>query len=346
MRFPPAAAFAGALLILPPLLLSLSSCDKATEALRKMKESGAAKTASTGVGGQVDVNWSALVDEQADGVRFRKDLPFPETVSVRMTEQISCHEVRVVRQSALGTETLRENGTHETVVRFERSQGRVTLTVEKAGLVIPESKEKGAAAAGSPPPAPTSDGEDPRARLVGRSISLIHGPAGWKTEAGKDGDFHAVVWGRRLDPVAEELVSASGALPRPRWFASGRRWKAGDRLELERDSLPLLFPGKASGKVTLVYEVAEAVAGHPCGRFAVSGSVSIAGLPTIEGGDASLELSISSGKVWCSLIQPVVLREELDTVQTLTRGESKGSGPAVRIQGAIRVVNSCEWRAE
>ena len=72
-------------------------------------------------------------------------------------------------------------------------------------------------------------------------------------------------------PSLESSISNNGLAARKQWFSASRRWAAGDRLVLEGDSLGVLFPPNSTGKVTLGYEVAEPIDGHPCARFSFSG---------------------------------------------------------------------------
>ena len=149
-----------------------------------------------------------------------------------------------------------------------------------------------------------------------------------------------MVWSKALQPALPILLATDGVTPRTQWFSSSKRWSGGDKFELTGDSLGLLFPGKASGKIVMTYEVSEALEGHPCGRFAVTGDVSLKDLMRIEGESFDQEVSIRSGKIWCSLLHPLVLREELDTVQTITQGSG---GAKIRIQGGVQVVRSRQW---
>jgi hypothetical protein len=105
--------------------------------------------------------------------------------------------------------------------------------------------------------------------------------------------------------------------------------------------MALLFPGKSEGRVTLTYEVAEALEGHPCGRFAVEGDVTLKDDVSLSGESSNTEMTIRSGKIWCSLIHPLVLREEYEMVQTSEKGQ--GSEPKVRIQGAVDQIIAREW---
>jgi hypothetical protein len=63
---------------------------------------------------------------------------------------------------------------------------------------------------------------------------------------------------------------------------------------------------------------------------------------SMSGESSDSEITINSGKVWCSLIYPLILREEYQTVQTMNRGS--GKGPKMRVQGAIDTVIARQWK--
>jgi hypothetical protein len=153
--------------------------------------------------------------------------------------------------------------------------------------------------------------------------------------------FNSMIIEQNLLPSLPEVLVGQGILARTQWFSSTRRWIGGDKFVLEGESMALLFPGKSSGKVTLTYEAAEALEGHPCGRFSIQGDLSLKGAVGLGGESSDSEITINSGKVWCSLIYPLVLREEYETVQTQVQG--KGRGPRFRVQGVIRQVTARQW---
>ena len=90
----------------------------------------------------------------------------------------------------------------------------------------------------------------------------------------------------------------------------GRVGGVGDQLAVSGDSLPMLVAGKGKGSLNLKLESFEAVAGHPCGVFSVSGTYSRKKFPDFEGNLTDEDVTIQSGKIWLSLIHPIVLKEE------------------------------------
>lgn len=330
------------LIVLPLLFAGLSSCDKAKQAVEaaRIKMGGVTDPgAPAEPGGEVEPAMASQVDTAAEGVRFRRDLAFPSSVKVRVTERQTFENVRMVSTSELGNETVNYSGTRETVGVFERADQRVVLLIEKSGEVLDLDKGEKEGAK----PAEKNDrmvSADPA--IAGTRIEFVKSAKGWKTPETKGPvEFNNMIIEQTFLPALPEVLIGQGVVPRTQWFSSTRRWIGGDKFVLEGESMALLFPGKSSGKVTLTYEAAEALEGHPCGRFSVQGDVSLKGDVSLGGGSSDGEITINSGKVWCSLIYPLVLREEYDTVQTQVQG--KGSGPRFRVQGVIRQVVARQW---
>jgi hypothetical protein len=332
-------------LSIAPLLLivGLASCDKAKRAVDAAREKigGVADPgAPADPGGQVDSSFAAQVDSAAEGVRFRRDLEFPPAVSIRVVERQTFRNARMIVQSELGKETATYNGTWEMVGTIERDRGRVVLAIEKFGEVLDlQEKSKEAAA--------TIPSVENRPRLgkevAGARVEFGQSADGWRIAEGKGTvDFRNKVLGEELLPSLPEWLTIHGGAPRTQWFASTRRWIGGDKFVLEGAALVLLFPGRSSGKVTLVFEETEALEGHPCGRFAVEGDVTLDRRIGLDGEARDSEITIQSGKVWFSLIHPLVLREEYQTLQTIVTGG--GRGPRTRIQGNVDQVISRRWQ--
>ena len=333
---------AAATLLLAGLTYGSASCDKAKEAVVAAREKfrGADPSAPVAPGGDVLPELAPQVDSAAEGVRFRRDLPFPTEVSVRTTERLEFKDARIVSTSALGVEKVPLTGKHETIGNLQRKGSQLSVGIEKSGRVV-EKEESGEAK--QPLPVPEAGGGmDGAKRLEGASVEFRQTTGGWKMPEGKGAvDFTRMIWGKQLQGALPAVLSSEGILPRTQWFSSSRRWSAGDKLELTGDAMALLFPGKSSGKITLTYEMSEALDGHPCGRFTVVGDVSVKGSVGLEGEVSDREISLRSGKVWCSLLHPIVLREEFDTVQTISSG---AEGAKKRIQGGVHVVRTRQWK--
>lgn len=325
------------------LVLGLCSCDKAkqvVDAARDKIDGAAEPGAPVDPGGQVDAELAGQVDSAAEGVRFRRDLDFPPSLTIRVVERQTFRNARMIHRSELGSETATYNGTWELAGSLELAPNQVVLSIEKFGEVLDLSNQGKKAAAS----APALDRRQPFGNEVsGARVSFTRTGAGWRVPEVRGAvDFRNQVLGDDLAPVLPELLTIHGGAPRSQWFSSTRRWIGGDRIQLEGDALALLFPGKSGGKVTLVFEEPEALDGHPCGRFAVEGDVTLSGRTGLDGAVRDREITIKSGKIWCSLIHPLVLREEYQTLQTIVTG--KGRGPRTKIQGQVDQVLDRRWR--
>jgi hypothetical protein len=329
---------------LPLAALGLASCDKAklaVDAARSRIEGTKDPGAPRLPGGDVAQDLAPQVDSAAEGVRFRRDLPFPTRLEVRSIERITFHHARMISTSALGTEMATCDGTYEMVGLIQRDGTRLSLTIETEGLVadVKEGeKESGGKAT------PSSDMVVPdRPDVAGMKIDFEQSANGWRLPPSRGPvNFTHKVLEQDLQPILPDLLVRKAVMPRQQWFSSSRRWIGGDKIELQGDALALLFSEGASGKVTLTYEVSEAHEGHPCGRFAVQGDVTLKAAGNLDGSSFDSEMTIRSGKVWCSLLHPIVLREEYETVQTLIQGH--GKGPRQRIQGAIDELRVLQWK--
>lgn len=294
--------------------------------------------AGSAPGGEMDAGLASQISRSEAGVCFRKDLPFPTSVSVKTEEIVKWSSGHKIARSALGAENLVFEGDYQQDVDWSLSKGLATLRINATGPV-PFEAQKGQPA--PKPPVPL----DELGGYSGKSLTLRQKSGGsWEyAPQGKEKDFQEMVWSKNMAPGAAGLFADAGLLPRPRWFASTRYWKAGDAVELTGESLQLLFPGKPSGSLTLTFEDSEAVGGHPAGRFSIKGKVDIASMPLLDGNTVTATIAISSGRIWCSLLQPVVLREEYEAVELLSQGTS--DGPNFKIQGTAQVQRSRTWNA-
>ena len=76
--------------------------------------------------------------------------------------------------------------------------------------------------------------------------------------------------------------------------------------------------------------------------FSVTGNYRQAGVTGLDGEVFDEDISISSGKVWLSLVSPVVMREQFETIQTLSSGMR--SGHSSMIQGSVAVAITRSWK--
>lgn len=316
-------------------VLGMASCDKAKLAVDAAREKFRGATnpdAPVEPGGEVASELVSQVDTAAEGVRFRRDLPFPTNVTARVTMQCELENIRRSQSSAIGSETGAASAKVEVVALLERHANRVSFAIERAGEIAEKAKDDKEAEAAKAKP-----GE-----LLMPKLDFEQGPQGWRVPSRKGPpDFQNMLREKTMLPAMDDTIAQNGLGPRKQWFSPSRRWAVGDRIVLEGSSLGVLFSPRSSGKVTLVYEVAEPIDGHPCARFSLSGDVDTKGEVSLTGDVADRKLTIKSGKVWCSLLHPLVLRQELDMV--LTEVESSG-GVKSRMQGAAKTVTTNEWK--
>lgn len=308
------------------------SCDKAKELANKAKsavESQIAKKAGESGSTQADPALQKLVDETPEGVVFRKDLPLPGKIAVRTTRR---HElaVRIFEASAIESHTQVLKGTQTTVTKLERAGDQVRYTLEQSTFAEPviEGADK------SKPPVVKELSPPSKPRLFRQSAAT------WKADDTEG--FRAVALAKQLAPVFDSLLVENTLAPRSLWFGK-RRFKAGDTLAVSGKSLPMLVTGNAKGSLNLTFQSIDAVNGHPCGVFTVTGNFSRQQFADFEGNFSDEEVSIQSGKLWLSLIYPIILREEIDTIQSTKSGG--GGGLAARSQGTIKVSVIREWKA-
>jgi len=339
-----------------------------------------AKTAGTSgpgePGGEVDKELAALVDRTDEGTIFRKDLPFPTKLTSRTVTQMTGKGVRMTRRSALGAETGIADGITETIEVWKRDGDRMSVTIEKQGTVPtppaaatadPGAPAPAATAAAShapakgkpgppPPPPPLSPapaapgtpapGGSPATTgeagpdLTGLSAVFRNLGGKWKAENPRSGEFRKVAWLQDIEPFAGGLAMHGSALPQSHWFAK-RRLKEGAALTLSGENMEVIFPGATTGKIDLVYEAAEAIDGHPCGRFSIRGAYTMRGHMGLDGHRTDLEVTISEGKIWLSQLHPLVLRQDLETILSAS---SNGGGLAVHTQGEVTIKSRCEWK--
>lgn len=316
----------------------MSGCEKASSWLEK-GGLGALPESVGKPGGLVDPALDALVERSEEGVKFRRDMPFPANLKGKLSVTTKYHGVRVVSVSELGKDVEQLDHKFETEMGFEKELGSFEVSLSKAGRRVFEEEE-----------------EEEQAKLVSapenglenRATRFVLTDNGWKT-ARREGtpDFKAMVWADALVPTIPQLMVETGAHPRVQWFSSSRYWRPGERVVLTGSAIKMLHPYDVSGRVVLVFEGEDVVDGHPCGVFSVDGDLAVDGKIELEGTRAESEVSIKSGKIWASLLYPVILREEYDTIQTATRWPSSArKGPSTKLQGRLEVTKARAWIPE
>jgi hypothetical protein len=298
----------------------------------------------------------ALVDQTPEGAMFRMDLPFPAQVRVREERRLTFTSARALQRSAFGNQAVPLSGTlHHTTV-YERAGEQIAVTLESVGFdqagnlgpktlsppagavppAVPKPPVGGVKPSGSQGPPPAVSVEPPGASLAGSKVTLTRRGTTW--QPAHTSDFKVAGWGRELAPLMPKLGVDAGVLPRPVWFGK-RRLKPGDTVPLAGPQLALLFNAQTTGEVNLRLESFEACGGHPCGVFSATGAYHEKSA-TADGSKFDSEVTLTAGKIWLSLVHPIVIREELDTIQTCT---TDCTGMTLRIQGAVTVFITREW---
>lgn len=313
------------------LCVASTSCDKAKNLVGKAKavvENRINQTATATEDTKLDPELQKFVDQTPEGVIFRKDLPFPVKFEVRTTfnQEISG---RSFETSALGNESATQKGTRSTVSKFERAGDQVRYTLEKSTFTDPvvagaDKAEKPVVRVLAPPSKPQ----------IYRKTNSV-----WKSDFNQG--FRAVALSRGLSPCFDLLLVENALAPRSLWF-SKKRLKIGDSIKISDKTLPMLLAGQAKGIFTLTLESIGAVKGHPCGVFSFTGEYSRKQIPDFEGAFMDEDVTVQSGKIWLSLIYPVVLRQEAETIQTTRQGAEGNLN--TRYQGLVKVSLIREWK--
>lgn len=322
------------LILIPLTAIAFTSCDKAKNLANKASSAVREKItdkAADAASAKVDASLQKLVDQTPEGAVFRKDLPFPTRLEV-ITTRSNKMSGRFHQSSAIEKRSDVVNGTQFQVSKFERAGDQVRHTTEQSKFSIPSADDpKVAKGIESPLGQSSAPAKPVTFRKTGKT---------WKSDE-SDG-FHAAVLSKQLAPVFDELLIESALAPRQLWFAK-RRIKVGEKLVVTGESLPMLIAGNAKGSLTLTLESFKPVKGHPCGVFTVTGDYSRKQFPDFDGNLTDEDVTIQSGKIWLSLIYPIILKEELDTIQSFKSG---GQGGLVGCgQGTVKVSIEREWKA-
>lgn len=287
------------------LVLATISCDKAKSLVGKARSAVASEISkkSDGSGSTTpDPELQKLVDQTAEGVLFRKDLPFPSQLEVKVT-RIDELSLRTSEASAIEKTSRQVKGSQIDVEKIERSGGQIRYTnLENTFIEFGVDEEKKA--------------EIRKTATASKPLVFIKSGDHWKSNGT---DFLSAALSKTLSPVFDDLLIENALAPRSLWFGK-RRFKIGDQVKVTGFTLPMIIAGKATGEMNLTLESFEAVSGHPCGVFKVTGDYSRKQVPAFDGGLTDEDVTLQSGKLWLSLIHPVILREEADTIQTISSG--------------------------
>lgn len=318
------------LITLGAFCLASASCDKIKNLADKAKStlsSELAKKTGASIDIPADPELQKLVDQTPEGVVFRKDLPFPKQVDVKITrrEEISG---RFTEKSELGSQANTLKGTVTNVTQLSRNGDNVSYTLLES--IFTEPVIEGADDSKEPVVKQLAPPSDP--------FKFVKSGSTWKSAVATD--FRMASRAQLISPFFDQLLMDNTLAPRELWFGK-KRFKTGDELEVSNEFLPMLVSGNTKGRLKLVFESVESVKGHPCGVFAVSGNYSRKQFSDFNGVLTNEDVTIESGRLWLSLLYPMILREELAIIQTASSGGQGGLATTGRSSANLSVVR--EW---
>lgn len=292
----------------------------------------------------VDPELQKLVDVSVEGYLFRRDIPFPPHIKVITTEVTKLKKVRFAGKSQFGEGSMVLSTRADKVMEYEMAGRAARITMKENTIerlispsekleklqAIAEAKQKGEA----PPP----DKDKIVDRLVGKAVQFSYDGKAWKVQQSKE--FSTMAWGKELEDQVTSQLQANGLLSRSRWFGKDRM-SPGSETKLSGKSMDLVFDDGEQGKLKMVFKGMEGVHGHPCGVFEVEGSRTFEKTDA-EGNIVKGEETVQGGKIWCSLLYPMVLRMDLDLIISHeTRAKGKLIGQQ---QGDVSVKLHREWK--
>ena len=306
---------------------------------------------------EIDPELRKLVKKEGESYVFRRDLKAPPHLKVVVTEVSKYKKVRVAGISEFhdgsATISLREDEVMEyemagravRVTMRNKSKQRVLSASERMELM--KSGEKPGKKTGYGQPDEKIEEPDKIAesgkivdRLVGKAVQFNYDGRAWKTLPTKA--FSTMAWGKNIEESLSGTLVANGLLPRPRWFGT-KPMKFGDTTKLANESLILAFDDAKKGSLEMVFKGVEGVHGHPCGVFEVEGAIVPDVVDNEKGQTIVSEITIERGRIWFSLLHPVVLRMDFDTIQSIeTRETRKLIG---QLQGEVEYKRHLDWKA-
>jgi len=323
------------LILLPAVCFALLSCDKVNDLVLQ-----ASNAVSKGLKDKVAEHSPSnandlLVNQSAEGVIFRKDLPFPDAIILKSTVKREISG-RFFHSSELGKNVENVKGTELTVAEIERSGDTLRYVLRESSFTLPVMEK-------------TKDGKEqpqkvknPLQQIAPSTEPVLFRKTGqaWKVD-GENKGFREMVLSQQLSPVFDQLLVDYALMPRPLWF-SKTPIKIGDEINVSGAVLPMLIAGDAKGSVQLKFEAIEAVHGQPCGVFSIKGDYVRLKCPDFHGQLVDEEVTIEDGRLWLSMLYPMILKEELSTIQTF---KPAGDGGLVgRGQGVIKISAEREWK--
>jgi len=354
--------------VLGALLVAGAGCDRIKRAVEKVKETASEEVEA----GRENAELAKLVDQNEDGCRFRRDVPFPERVRCRVERKFVITQGRMFVRDAFGEGSTPFEGAIEQTLTVERDKAVLSVKIERSRIgkslaahtpgevekgmekefgkeVAKEVKEleggkkpKKNGKKGQATPEETKAEEQASLgnSLEGLELSFIHRKDGWHRR-GAGNDFRAMAAGKQLAPVVDACLSGWGMVARSPWFGA-TRFSEGTELVLKGKQIALITGTAVKrGTAKLRFEKTESLGGHPCAVFTWSGDYDEE-TPNLEGETEQWEVTVSAGRLWCSLVYPLVLREEGKGMLTVLVRDSRGRVKR-RLQGAVDFTESFQW---
>lgn len=298
------------------------------------------------LGTEIDPALAKLVTKKGDALVFRRDLKFPPHFKVIATDVMKLKQVRVAGKSEFGEGSMALSVRDDKVMEYEMAGRDVRFTMkENVSEKIPTAAERlaklklveEALKKKQARPETRDRIVDP---LVGKAVQFNYDGKAWKAISTRE--FKTMAWAKDEEERVTETLVRNGLLPRPLWFGTDPM-KPGEVTKLSGESLNLIMDGIGEGDVELVLKGMEGVHGHPCAVFEVTGSYVADETENALGQTIASEATIEKGRVWCSLLFPIVLRSDMDLiVSSVTR---EGGKMVNRMQGPVNHHLHFEWKA-
>ncbi len=298
------------------------------------------------MGIEIDPALAKLVKKEGDAYLFRRDLRFPPHLRVVSTTVTKYKKVRVAGKSEFGEGSREISIREDEVMEYEMAGGVVRFTMkENVSEKIPNATERverlrkieEALKNKRKPPETRERIIDP---LVGEVVQFNYDGRSWKTVPTKQ--FKTMAWGKGLEEEVNAHLISNSLLPRPRWFGT-KPMKPGEVTRIAGNSMDLVMDGKGGGSLVMTLKGMEGVHGHPCAVFEVSGEYVENPAENEQGQTVGGEVTVDKGRIWCSLLYPVVLRSDLDLIVSLQTKE--GAKVVSQMQGAVNEKSYRDWKA-
>ena len=331
----------------------LVGCEKATDWLESV--SADVSDAPGDVpepGGEADEDLAALVKRSEEGVAFRRDLDFPKNISGRVITITQADNMVVAGQNAFGnTRAVVDEEKTVSITDFVKAPGVYELVTRDPETVVPEWFPKDEDVEEEEYLKMREERQVLIADVVDQTLRFENSQEGWRYRKDlNSGNFKLMVRGKETEESITNNLVETGSYPREVWFSENRHWKEGDTLTLTGSAAKLVEPSALSGSITVTFLGEESIGGHPCGKFSVQGTLRVDMSAFFTGEDAVGDVTYESGTFWASMLYPVILMEDFQTVISMQAGSFGAADRAqeitTRSQGSFAVKVMRRWTPE